>query len=114
MIATTRKQQKYDHRFKDVVRASGRTDLARQHGVPESTARGWVSSPRPEVVTSNVDDREIVELQQQLAALEKKTKRLQAIARCALARVTATKANLDHKRIPDGESKQPCPFGEPA
>ena len=38
MIATTRKQQKYDHRLKDVVRASGRIDLARQRGVPESTA----------------------------------------------------------------------------
>ena len=56
MIATTRKQKKYDHRLKDVVRASGRTDLARQHGVPESTARGWVSSPRPEVVTPDVDE----------------------------------------------------------
>ncbi len=96
MIATTRKQKKYDHRLKDVVRASGRTDLARQHGVPESTARRWVSSQRPDVV----------ELQQQLAALEKKTRRPQAIARCALARVTATNANLDHTRIPDGESKQ--------
>ena len=106
MIATTRKQKKYDHRLKDVVRATGRTDLARQHEVPESTARGWISAPRSEVVTSNVDALEIVELQRQLAALEEKTRRLQAIARCALARARATNASLDHKRIPDGKSKQ--------
>jgi transposase InsO family protein len=106
MIATTRKQKKYDHRLKDVVRATGRTDLARQHEVPESTARGWISAPRSEVVTSNVDALEVVELQRQLAALEEKTRRLQAIARCALARARATNASLDHKRIPDGKSKQ--------
>ena len=106
MIATTRKQKKYDHRLKDVVRATGRTDLARQHEVPESTARGWISAPRSEVVTSNVDALEVVELQRQLAALEEKTRRLQAITRCALARARATNASLDHKRIPDGKSKQ--------
>ena len=44
MIATTRKQKKYDHRLKDVIRATGRTDLVRQHEVPESTARGRISA----------------------------------------------------------------------
>jgi hypothetical protein len=63
-------------------------------------------APRSEVVTSNVKDRKVVELQQQLATLEKKAKRLQAIARCALAKVTAANVSLDHRRMPDGDSKQ--------
>jgi hypothetical protein len=60
MIATTRRQKKYDHRLKSVVRTTGRTDLAREYGVPESTARGWIVAPQSEVVTSNVNDLEIV------------------------------------------------------
>ncbi len=42
MIAPTRIQRRYDHRLQSIVRNAGSLELARQHGIPKSTARGWL------------------------------------------------------------------------
>ena len=51
MTTATRSQKSYDHRLKELVHESGDIELAIQHGVPRSTARGWVRSARDDVVT---------------------------------------------------------------
>ena len=42
MTTTTRPQQRYDHRLRDLVHYTGDVTLATDHGVPRSTARGWL------------------------------------------------------------------------
>ena len=48
---TSRPQQRYDHRLRDLVRRTGDVTLATNLGVPPSTARGW-SRAAPTVVMS--------------------------------------------------------------
>ena len=56
MATTTRFQRKYDHRLRELVRATGNVEVALKHGVPPSTARGWVKATIAEVVTIDVAD----------------------------------------------------------
>src|SRR5262249_46072754 len=42
MTTTGRAQQRYDYRFRDLVRATGDVTIATDVGVPRSTARGWL------------------------------------------------------------------------
>ena len=51
MTAATRTQRRYDHRLKELVRTTGNLSLALESGVPRSTAYGWLSKPRIDVVT---------------------------------------------------------------
>ncbi len=60
MIDTTRMQQRYDHRLRDLVRSTGDVGDAIRRGVPRSTARGWLTSTRAEVVTLDVVDGDLV------------------------------------------------------
>jgi hypothetical protein len=54
MITTTRTLQRYDHRLRELVRSTGNVDLAIRHGVPRSTARGWLTATGAEVVTVDI------------------------------------------------------------
>src|SRR5262245_48379799 len=45
MPSTVRPQQRYDHRLRDLVYRTGDVTLARDLGVPRSTARGWLGAP---------------------------------------------------------------------
>ena len=56
MATTTRFQRKYDHRLRELVRATGNIEVARKRGVPPSTARGWVKATKAEVVTIDIAD----------------------------------------------------------
>ncbi|XZE36961.1 hypothetical protein SH501x_002551 [Pirellulaceae bacterium SH501] len=50
MIAPQRQQNSYDHRLRELVFQSGRTETARRIGVPRSTIHGWKKArPRPVV-----------------------------------------------------------------
>jgi putative transposase len=43
MSTTPRAQRRYDHRLKQLVRATGKIDVARESGVPRSAAYGWLN-----------------------------------------------------------------------
>ena len=61
MIATTRTQNRYDHRLRDLVQSTGSIEHALRRGVPRSTAHGWLSATRAEVVTLDVVERDVLE-----------------------------------------------------
>jgi hypothetical protein len=63
MITTPRTLQRYDHRLRELVRSTGDVDLAIRHGVPPSTARGWLTVNRAEVITVDVVDMDTSRLQ---------------------------------------------------
>ena len=53
MSATTRTQNVYDHRLKDLVRSTGKIDVAIERGVPDSTARTWLTKATMSPGTQN-------------------------------------------------------------
>ena len=54
MTSTTRIQHRYDHRLRELVQSTGDVEHAIQRGVPRSTARGWLTATRAEVVTVDI------------------------------------------------------------
>jgi hypothetical protein len=65
MYTAIRTQRRYDHRLKQLVRATGTTDVALESGVPKSTACGWLTESRSDVVTIDVLD-DIAQLQREV------------------------------------------------
>ena len=51
MMTTSRPQQRYDHRLRDLVQRTGDLTIATNLGIPRSTARGWLGAA-PTVVLS--------------------------------------------------------------
>ena len=51
MSTTSRPQQRYDHRLRDLVQRTGDLTIATELGIPRSTARGWLRAA-PTVVVS--------------------------------------------------------------
>lgn len=68
MTTTSRSQKTYDHGLKQLVSSTGSLRVALDHGVPRSTARGWLRSPRREVVTVPHFDIGTDELHRSLSA----------------------------------------------
>ncbi|MDG1896950.1 MAG: hypothetical protein P8J37_18745, partial [Fuerstiella sp.] len=56
MPENTRSQKQYDHRLRLLIQNTGDLDLAVRHGVPRSTARGWLKQSRTDVVSIDVLD----------------------------------------------------------
>jgi hypothetical protein len=75
----TRILRSYDHRFRDLVRSSGDIGYATRRGVPRSTARGWLTSARVEVVTHDTADIDVLSLQQEVFVLRKRVEQLVAL-----------------------------------
>ena len=78
MSATTRKQRTYDHRLRQLVQSSRDIQLATRHGVPASTARGWLNKSCSEVVSLDVLDLDTVQLQREVVQLRRRVTRLTA------------------------------------
>ncbi|MCP4886651.1 MAG: DUF192 domain-containing protein [Planctomycetaceae bacterium] len=54
METKARTQKTYDHRLKELVRSTQDITCAVRHGVPRSTARGWLKPPANEVISIDV------------------------------------------------------------
>ncbi|MCC7420300.1 MAG: transposase [Planctomycetaceae bacterium] len=104
MSATTRTQRTYDHRLRDLIRSTGDIRQATGRGVPRSTARGWLTSSRAEVVTVDGVDRDIVTLQMDLLAL-RRLERLIALLRLVILLWKFSGFSLTNLRIPDRARK---------
>ena len=105
MPSTTRLQQRYDHRLCDLVRSTRDIGHATRRGVPRSTARGWLTSSRANIVTIDVVDLDVLRLEQEVLALRKRVERLVAILRLVVVLLKVSGVSLANARIPDGTRK---------
>ena len=85
MGTTSRPQQRYDHRLRDLVRRTGDLTVATDLGVPRSTARGWLRAAPTVVVSLDVADLTEPELRQEILKLRRRVEKLAALLRLALA-----------------------------
>ncbi len=98
----TRTQQRYDYRLRLLVRHTGDLRLAAAHGVPKSTARGWVGQgPAAVVGLADVGHAE-AELRREVVVLRRRIGKLAALLRLALALSHASDVSLVRTRVPEG------------
>ncbi len=81
MSSTTRTQRRYDHRLRELVQTTGDVELAIRHGVPRSTARGWLTKTTTEVISLDVLELDTVRLQHEVILLRRRIERLVSLLR---------------------------------
>ena len=84
-MVTVRKrpQQSYDHRLRQLVRATRDPTLVLPFGVPRSTAQGWLHGDTRLIVTAEVFDLDHVRLQYEVLKLRKRNRKLERSASTA-------------------------------
>ena len=87
------------------MRTTGNPDIVAEFGVPRSTAIGWLRGGYQPVVSSNVLDRDHVELQAEVLELRQRIRKLASVIRLLLALVRALDIRLDRRRLPEGDAK---------
>jgi hypothetical protein len=105
MTTTGRRQQRYDHRLRNLVQGTGDVTIATDLGVPRSTARGWLGKAPKVVVSLDVTDLKESELRQEGLQLRRRVKKLTALLRLALPLLRSSGFSLTHERLPDGRAK---------
>ena len=85
MATTTRTQNRYDHRLRELVQTTRDVSYAVQCGVPRSTARGWLNAPSVEVVTLDSLNMDATQLQREVLQLQTRIRKLIALLRVLLA-----------------------------
>jgi hypothetical protein len=78
MPTTARPQQRYDHRFRHLVRRTGDVTVATDLGVPRSMARGWLGAAPTVVVCLDGADLTEPELRQEVLKLSRRVQKLTA------------------------------------
>ncbi len=106
MTTITRTQNSYDHRLRELVQTTGDIQLATQHGVPASTARGWRNRSASEVVSLDVLDLNSVRLQHEVIHLRRRVAKLTALLRLAIVVLRVTGFSFYRIRLADGDDKQ--------
>ncbi|HJZ76841.1 MAG TPA: DDE-type integrase/transposase/recombinase, partial [Vicinamibacterales bacterium] len=106
MTTTGRRQQRYDHRFRDLVQRAGDVTIATNLGVPRSTARGWLRNTPKAVVSPDVTNRNTSDLEQEILLLRRRVKKLTALLHLAVALLRSSRFALAHERLPDGRDKR--------
>src|SRR5262245_20895427 len=105
MTTTGRRQRRYDHRLRDLVQRTGDVTIAKDLGVPRSTARGWLGDGQTAVVSLDVASLKTLELEQEVLELRRRVKKLTALLRLVLALLRSSGFTLTHERLPDGRDK---------
>jgi len=105
MASTTRTLRRYDHRLRDLVRSTGDISHATRRGVPCSTARGWLTAARTDVITLDVTDADLHSLQHEVLALRQRVERLVAVLRLVVVLVRVSGLSLTYSRLPDAAAK---------
>ena len=106
MPSTTRTQRRYDHRLRELVSNAKNVDVAVRHGVPRSTARGWLAPLPTPVVTLNVANQDAVRLQQEVIALRRRTDRLVTLLRLMVLLFKVSGFSIERVRLPEGAAKE--------
>ena len=105
MTTTTRPQQRYDHRLRDLVHSTGDVTLATDLGVPRSTARGWLGAAPPVVISLEGAALTEPALRQEILRLRRRVQKLAALLRLVLALLRASRFTLSRERLPRGCDK---------
>ena len=90
------KQKQYDPRLRELIQTTGDLDLATRHGVPRSTARGWLKQTKTDVVSIDVLDMDAEALQRQVLWLRRRLTRLLALLHLVVANPQAPVAVSEH------------------
>jgi hypothetical protein len=106
MPTTTRTQNVYDHRLKELVRSTGKIDVAIERGVPASTARTWLTKAATEVITLDAFDLSVADLQREVVSLRRRNARLIALLRLIVTVIKVTGFSLSRVRLPEGTHKR--------
>jgi hypothetical protein len=106
MSEKNREQKQYDHRLRERIWATGDLNLAMRHGVPRSTARGWLKQARTDVVSIDVLDMDAEALQREVLTLRRRVSRLFALLHFVVVAMKVTECFFERIRIPDGVRKQ--------
>ncbi len=104
-MPTRRRQRTYDHRLVRLVRETGDVGLATRHGVPRSTASGWVRREARPIVTTTAAEADDVALRVRVVRLERRLRRVEAMLRLLLALIQVLQPDLARLRIPRAADK---------
>src|SRR2546428_13775859 len=107
MTTTSRRQQRYDHRLRDLIHRTVDLTIATDLGVPRSTARGWLGAAPTAVVSLEVASLTETELRQEILKLRRRVDKLAALLRLALALLHTSGFTLSRERLPAGPAKLP-------
>ena len=105
MASMTRTLRRYDHRLRELVRSTGDISHATRRGVPCSTARGWLTAASAGVITLDVIDADLHNLQREVLALRHRVERLLAVLRLVVVLVRVSGVSLTYTRLPDAAVK---------
>ncbi len=106
METRTHTQKAYDHRLKELVRSTRDISCAVRRGVPQSTARGWLSTPSNEVISIDVVQFDEIGLQREVMRLRARLQKLNALLRVMIAVLKLSGYSLNHERVPVGKHKR--------
>lgn len=106
MRSSKRIQRRYDHRLRQLVQTTGDVELAVRHGVPRSTARGWIRRAKSEVVSIDVLDLDTVRLQREVLILRHRVARLVCLLHVLVVALRVSEFSFARYRVPDGAAKR--------
>ena len=106
MATTTRTQRRYDHRLRKHVRTTRDIDCALQHGVPRSTARGWLRNPGAQVVSVDALSMDATQLQREVLRLRSRVQKLTALLLVLLVVFKMSGYSLNQARLSDASQKR--------
>ena len=72
-------QNKSDHRLKELVRSTQDISCAVRHGVPRSTARGWLRAAASEVISIDFVELDVIALQEEVIRLRARLRKHNAL-----------------------------------
>jgi hypothetical protein len=104
MSTTARQQQRYDHRFRELVQSTVDVTVATDLGVPRSPAHGWLAAAPTVVVCLDVAGATEPELLQEIPKLRRRAQRL--TARLALTLLRISGFSLTGAPLLDGRAKR--------
>jgi len=90
-----------------LVKSAGSIDIGLEHGIPRSTARGWLRRhDSPLVVSTDVVNHDAASLQVEVLALRRKVKRLTALLRLMFVVFKLSQFSFAKTRVQDAKGKQ--------
>jgi len=104
-MAMTSCRRTYDYRIRELASQAGDASVARHLGIPKSTVNSWLRRGMPDVVTMDVLDRDVAELQAEVVRLENRVRLLLAIVRLLFVVLRTCNLPLDGERLPSAEAK---------
>ena len=100
-----RPKRSYDHRLRETVQRTGDLRIATSHGVPRSTAAGWLKAECRPTVTVDALSMKEEDLQSEVMRLRRRVMKLRAVIAILVAVLKVLQVDLGRRRVPDGESK---------